>query len=125
MGVTIEQYRARIGSHNSFVKTKDTSSFECILWNTMPIFVLLSRTIFLMGYIVYVALLLTMANDVEKNPGPTLFDIIDPNKTICADFNQGNVRQFGETAGKQCVAMSLTAIIHTGENDITTWDSSF
>ena len=54
-----------------------------------------------------------MANDVEENPGPTVFDIIYPSETICADFS------------KQCVAMSLTAIIHTQVKDITTWDSSF
>ena len=62
-----------------------------------------------------------MANDVEENPGPTVFDIIYPSETICA----GNTRQFGQNAGKQCVAMSLTAIIHTQVKDITTWDSSF
>ena len=46
-------------------------------------------------------------------------------RTICADFSQGNRRQFGQSAGKQCVAMSLTAIIHTQVKDITTWDSIF
>ena len=44
-------------------------------------------------------------------------------RTICADFSQGNRRQFGRSAGKQCVAMSLAAIIHTQVKDITTWDS--
>ena len=52
----------------------------------------------------FVALLLRMANDVEENPGPTVFDIIYPSETICADFSQGNIRQFGQNAGKQCVA---------------------
>ena len=77
----------------------------------MPILILLYRSIFLIGYIVYVALLLRMANDVEENPGPTVFDIIYPSETICADFS------------KQCVAMSLTAIIYTRVKDITTWNS--
>ena len=66
-----------------------------------------------------------MANDVEENPGPTLCDIVDPSKTICADFSQSNTRKFGHNAGKQCVAMSLTAIVQTQVKDITTWDSSF
>ena len=114
MGVMIEQYRARIGTHNNFIKTKEgTSHLGGILWNTMPILILLYRSIFLIGYIVYVALLLRMANDVEENPGPTVFDIIYPSETICADFSQGDTRQFGQNAGKQCVAMSLTARIHT------------
>ena len=66
-----------------------------------------------------------MANDVEENPEPTVFDVTYPSETICAYFSRGNTRQFGQNAGKQCVVMSLTAIIHTQVKDITTWDSSF
>ena len=33
-----------------------------------------------------------MANDVEENPGPTLFGIVDPTRTICAEFSQANAR---------------------------------
>ena len=32
-------------------------------------------------------------------------------RTVSADYSQGNEALFGEDAGKQCVAMSLTAII--------------
>ena len=32
---------------------------------------------------VYVPLLLRMENDVEENPGPTVYDVVDPSKTIC------------------------------------------
>ena len=66
-----------------------------------------------------------MANDVEENPGPTLYDIVDPSKTITADFSQSNATKFRHNAGKQCVAMPLTAIAQTQVKDITTWDSSF
>ena len=55
-------------------------------------------------YNVYVALLLRMANDVEENPGPTIY-VVDPSKTICADFGQGNTKNFNQNAGKQCVVM--------------------
>ena len=48
-----------------------------------------------------------MANDVEENPGPTLFGVVDPAKTICAEFSQANARKFGQYAGKQCVAVCL------------------
>ena len=58
------------------------------------------------------SLLLRMANDVEGNPGPTIYDVVVPNKTICADFSQGNTKKVRQNAGKQCVAMSLTAIIY-------------
>lgn len=50
-------------------------------------------------------MLLRMANDVEENPGPTT-------KTICANFSQGDTNQFRQNAGKQCLAMSSTAIAH-------------
>ena len=57
------------------------------------------------------------ANNLEENPGPTIFDVSDPTRTICADF-------FGENAGKQCVTMSLNAIIYHHIEDINLWNSS-
>ena len=126
MGITIEQYRARIGSYNLAKTAKvGVCNLEGIFWNIIPILILLNRSVFLKGYIVYVALLLRMANDVEEKPGPTVYDIVEPSQTNCADFRQGNKRQFGQSARKQCVAMSLTAIIHTQVKDIITWDSIF
>ena len=65
----------------------------------------------MMCYNVYIPLLIKQANDVEENPGHTIFDIIDPMITVSADHSQGNEALFGENADKQCVAMSLTAII--------------
>ena len=76
------------------------------------------------GYIVYVPLLLRMANDVEENPGPTIYDVVDPTKTICADFSQGNTKKFRQNAGKQCLAMSLTAIMYNYITNANTWDST-
>ena len=74
----------------------------------------LNIKIYLVGYIVYFALLLTMSNDVETNPGRTLNEIVAQHaKTISANFSQGDRRQFGHNAGKQCVAMTVTAI-HAG-----------
>ena len=75
-------------------------------------------------YIVYVALLLRMSNDVEENPGPTLYHVVDPRKTICADFSQGNTRKFRQNAGKQCLAMSLTAIVYVHITNVNEWDSA-
>ena len=66
----------------------------------------------MMCYNVYIPLLIRQANDVEENPGPTIFDIIDLMITVSADYSQGNEALFGENAGKQCVAMSLIAIIY-------------
>ena len=75
-------------------------------------------------YDAYIPLLIRQANDVEENPGPTIFDVINPTRTICADYSQGNVALFGEIAGKQCVAMSLTAIIYHHIQDMNLWTSS-
>ena len=75
-------------------------------------------------YIVFVALLLRMSNDVEENPGPTIYDVVDPAKTICVDFSQGNAKRFGQNAGKQCAAMSLTAIVYGHIASVNLWDSA-
>lgn len=116
MGILIEQYRSRIGSHDNFVKTKDTLSH----WKNH----FLSLMFMMVFYNAYIPLLIRQANDVEENPGPTIFDVIDPTRTICADYSQGNVALFGENAGKQCVAMSLTAIIYHHIQDMNLWTSS-
>ena len=39
----------------------------------------------MMGYNVYISLLIRQADDVEENPGRELFDIIDPTTTVSAD----------------------------------------
>ena len=125
MGLTIEQYRAHIASFNNASRAKDLSRLKCIFWNTKGTLVVLARSLYLLGCVVCVASLLRMANDVEENPGPTLYDIVDPCKTICAGFSQSNAKKFGQNTGNQCVAMSLTAIVQTRVKSITTWDSSF
>ena len=61
---------------------------------------------------------------MEENPGSTIFDIIDPTTTVSADSSYGNEAIFGVTAGKQCVAMSLTAIIYQQIQDISLWTNS-
>ena len=40
-------------------------------------------------YNVYIQLLTRQANDEEENPGPTIFDIIDPMRTVSASENAG------------------------------------
>ena len=49
-----------------------------------------------------------LSGDIETNPGPF---VVDPSKTIHAPYSQGNSFVFGSNAGKQCVAMSLIAIL--------------
>ena len=54
-------------------------------------------------------------NDIEKNPGPSY---VDPSKTIHARYSQGNEYVFGSYAGRQCVAMSLSALIYMCNKEI-------
>ena len=116
MGTTIEQYRSRIGCHNNFVKGKDAfSRVRGRFWNTMLMmfylnvfylptlkdvvghYKLQNELVFwftqMMCYNVYIPLLIRQANDVEENPGPTIFDIIDPTTTVSAgsSFVETNV----------------------------------
>ena len=130
MGISIEQFRSRIGSHGNFVKTKDASlRFMDRFWNIMlmvfflnmyylPIlkqvviqYKMWNQVMFwftkMMCCNVYIALLIRQANDVEENPGSMIFDIIDLMRTVSTDYSQGNEALFGENAGKQRVAMSL------------------
>ena len=68
-------------------------------------------------YRFYIPELIRLANDVETNPGP---GIVDPTKTIAAPYSQGNIEIFGATnAGTQCVAMSLSALVYSFRNPIT------
>ena len=112
MGISIEQFRSRIGSHDNFVKTKDASlRFKDRFWNIMLMtfylnvfylptlkqvvmqYKMLNQVMFWftqrMCYNVYIPLLIRQANDVEENPGPTMFDIIDPMITVSADGIRG------------------------------------
>ena len=63
-------------------------------------------------------------DDVGENPGPTTFDIIDLATTVFTDSSQGNEAILGVNAGKQCVAMSLTAIIYHQIQDNSTLNNS-
>ena len=147
MGMSVGQYRSRIGSHDNFVKTKLVlSRMREQFWNVMLMMFYLN--VFYLPtlkqvvgqykmwnevkfwftqmtfYNIYNQLIIRQANDVEENPGPTTFDIIDPTTTVCADYSQGNELLFGENAGKQCVAMSLSAVIYHHIEDVNLWTSS-
>ncbi|XP_028418619.1 uncharacterized protein LOC114544075 [Dendronephthya gigantea] len=149
MGVTIEVYRARIGSHHNFTDCRNSlCRLKGILWNQLLL--MFYFNVFCLPYLksqlnksqknselclwyvqmiyynnVYVPLLLRLSNDVEENPGPrTINDIVDPACTIHADFNQGNDLMFGVNAGKQCVAMSLYAIVYKEIKSVNIWDKS-
>ena len=64
---------------------------------------------------------LYLCNDIEINPGPPIYGI-DPTLTIKAPYSQGDIMDFGENAGKQCVAMSLIALIYNKIKGIHTCD---
>ena len=68
-------------------------------------------------------LLLRLSNDVEENPGPTVNDIVDCSHTTHASFNQG-FELFESNAGKQCVAMSLSAIVYKEIKSVNVWNQA-
>ena len=49
---------------------------------------------------------------MEENPGPATFNVTDLTTIACADYSKRNESLFGGNVDKQCVAMSLTAIIY-------------
>ena len=100
MGISFEQFRSRIRSHDNFVKIKDVSSrFKDRFWNIMlmtfylNVFYLLTlktscytiQNVESSDVLVYTndvlqclySIAYKTANDVEENPGPSIFDIID------------------------------------------------
>jgi len=52
----------------------------------------------------------TLSRDIEMNPGPPM--VMNSSKTICAPYSQANIALFGLNAGRQCVAMSLCALVY-------------
>ena len=65
MGITIEQYRARIGTY--IVRTRVMSAFKGIFCNRRAtLTVIAGSSLYLLGCFVYAAWLLRMANDVEE-----------------------------------------------------------
>ena len=139
MGVTIEIYQSRIGSHYNFMEGH-TSYFQSQFWNEMllkfDISLLLHPNINFRFNTIHkenaqypdniyniVQLLLRLSNDEDENPGPTINDIVDCSSTIHASFNQGN-DLFGSNAGKQCVAMSLSAIVYKEIKSVNIWNQT-
>ena len=114
--------RSRIGSHDNFVKTKDTlSRFKDHFWSVMCYDVpfkciLLAHTktsCWTIQNVEWCDVLVFTNNYLQAT------------KTICANYSQGNQVIFGENAVKQCVTMSVTAaVINHHIEDINFWTSS-
>ncbi len=132
--VSLMQYRAAVGLHYIRLKAKECSDRMRGKFWSMLLFMFYMETLYLptlkrvihswqMAYYArlwftqmclyrfYIPLLIRLANDVEMNPGP--FQVVDPSKTVRADYHQGDVSLFGQNAGKQCVAMCLTAVVYS------------
>ena len=62
---------------------------------------------------------------MEENRGSrTINDRGNHAYTVHADFNQGNDFNVCMNAGKQCVAMSLHAIVYKEIKSVNIWDQS-
>ena len=148
MGVTIEIYHSRIGSHHNFIQSCVTlSQLKGKFLNQLLIMFYLK--VFYLSYLkflvtktknnnelcawytqmiwyhVYVPLLLRLSNDVEENPGPRdINEIVNPTYTVHADFHQGFESRFGSNAGKQCVAMSLCSTVYNEIISVNIWETA-
>ena len=58
-----------------------------------------------------------LSTEIEKNPGPSVY--VDATKTIHAPYCEGHIVVFGESAGQECVPMSLRALIYSKIRRIT------
>ena len=59
-----------------------------------------------------------LCTDIETNPGP-VFYVDSLVKQSAHLVSQGNQYIFGETAGQQCLAMYLCALIYSEKNNRT------
>ena len=148
MGVAVEIYHSRTGSHHNIRQgRKLMSRLKGKFWNQMLIIFylkvfylpclknLVTKTekynevcmwyAQMVCYHVHVPLLLRLSNDVEENPGPrNINEIVDRTYTVHADFHQGDQLMFRSNAGKQCVAMSLCSIVYNESKSVNIWDTS-
>ena len=134
MGNSLQQYRLVVGMHSVYLALREyRECFKGKFWCSMLLLVyfaaiylpVLKRVIryfeltkvnrlrltqiFLYRFYIAFPELIRLANDIETNPGPVVFDF-DASKTICAPYSQSCI-VFGENRGKQCVANSLISII--------------
>ena len=116
MGISIEQYWSRIGSHGNFVKTKD------ILSRFWSVIIMMFRRFKCMPVLKQ---FVGQYKNVEWCDVLVFTnDFLQATRAICANYSQENQVLFGENAGKQCVTMSLTAVIYHHQEDINFWTSS-
>ena len=136
MEISIEQYRSRIGSHDNFLKTKDTLSrckdhFLSLMfmmfylnvfylpvlkqvvgqhemWNDVMFW--FSQMIF---YNAYISLLIRQASDVEENPGPTIFDVIFQNLVLRVSSWFLNRRKLMKARGRRPSAFIVFECLET------------
>ena len=73
------------------------ASIETSCWTTQNV-ELCDVLVFTNDFLQCLYSIARQANDVKENPGPTIFDVIDPTRTVCADYSQGNEALFGENA---------------------------
>ena len=134
MGNSLDQYRLVVGMHCVYLALREyRECFKGKFWCSMlllfyfaaiylPVLKSVIRyfeltkmnrlwltQIFLCRFYIRFPEIIRLANDIETNPGPVVFDF-DASKTICAPYSQPCIL-FGENRGKQCVANSLISIV--------------
>ena len=118
--ITIEQWRAAIGSFHPNLSKLSTASlneytFTNYVLNWEIYFVLMILICnFNISFLIVMKLLVD--GDVESNPGPT-YNIT---KLVKASFHQGNL-MFGVSAGMQCTCNALWSICWSKLKNMCYW----
>lgn len=106
----------RFGKGKLVTKSDHLVKGKCTLKNMSNVVSSKSELVYKNGNHRIKTIVSKLSGDTETNPGPC---VVDASKTISAPYSQGNSLVFGANAGKQCVAMSLMAIVYDWMYSIT------
>lgn len=132
--ITLEAYRAAIGTfygkacsiqivcdtrddYETFQMLRSSLSFKTF-WQTFIVVALIFIIELNLNMAFLKFILLLRDGDIESNPGPT-YNFI---KSVQGNFNQANIK-YGNSAGTQCVANALYAIVWSAVYKVYLWTS--
>lgn len=124
MGISLEQFRASIGSfYNNCSKVRNIRKIEpfcCSVFHFDDNFYSSIWLLQIVFYSLYKDIILLKANDVESNPGPS---IEHPSK-VMGTINQGADIFEDFSRGRQCIANSYVSMFFSYINQALYWRSS-
>ena len=117
--ISIEAYRVSIGNFNGTRQFDLRSIYRHLRVNSSNSSKGISRFLKPCPFLALVLLsciILLQSGDIETNPGP-----VNIFKVVKASTHQGNAAVFGQTAGSQCMFMSISAIVYSHVKSLCYW----